>query len=61
MTGTYLKSQSAVNYAPPIIPIKKQILTINGCKVIINYSNRPDKTVIGELKRLIIDGHAKPS
>ena len=61
MTGTYLEPQNTVDHAPPIIPIKKQTMTIDGCKVTINFNDCPNKTVIGEVKRLILDGLAKTS
>ena len=58
MTATPLESQNAGDNAPHILPMKKQIITIDGCKVTINFNDRPDKTVIGEVKRLILDGLA---
>jgi len=61
MSKTCLEFHNAVDHAPSILPMKKQTITIDGCKVTINYNDRPDKTVIGEVKRLILDGLSKPS
>jgi len=61
MTGQYIESHGAGDHAPFIPMTKKQTITINGCKVTINFNDHPDKTVIGEVKRLILDGLAKTS
>ena len=61
MTGTYLEFQNAEDYALPALPMKKQVMTMNGCKVTINFSDHSDKTAVGEVKRIILDGLAKSS
>ena len=61
MTGTYLDFQNAENYTPPTLPMKKQVMTMDGCKVTINFSDNSDKAAVGEVKRIILDGLAKSS
>jgi hypothetical protein len=61
MTRTNVESQGAENNAPNTIPMKKHTITIDGCKVTINFCDRSGQTVIGEVKRLILDGLAKTS
>jgi len=62
MTITHIESQGVEDNAPTILPAtKKHSMTIDGCKVTINFSDRPDKTAIGEVKRIILDGLAKTS
>jgi hypothetical protein len=61
MTRTHIESKGAEDFAPLTLPMKKQSFTIDGCKVTINFNDRPDKTVIGEVKRIILDRLAKTS
>jgi hypothetical protein len=61
MTRTHKESQGADNHAPLNLPMKKRTVTINGSKVTINFKDRPDKAVIGEVKRIILDRLAKTS
>jgi hypothetical protein len=61
MTRTYVESQGAENHAPIILPSKKHTVTIDGCKVTINFIDRSDKAILGEVKRMILDGLAKTS
>jgi len=61
MIETNIEPQNARDYAPPILAMNKHTMTIDGCKVTINFNDRPDKTAIGEVKRIILDGLAKSS